>query len=112
MVKVFLSPHEGVQQHEGKNYRYTHDQWIVHYQNEDFPKKFLGYLPKRKGAPFLPAGPVWPTLPAELQAEIREQLDLEVGDKRPLGIAPLPISALEPFPGQEEEEEDDLIVDE
>lgn len=113
-VKVFLSPHEGAQEYEGKMYRYTHDQWMVHFQHEDSPKKFIGYLPKRKDSPFLPAGKVWDSLPAELQMEIREEINLEVGESRPLGTVPLPLSALARFPGneQEEDEDDDIIVDE
>lgn len=115
-VKVFLKPHTGIQEVDGKQYSYTHPtQWMVYFTDDEASftgEKFIGYLPKPKGSPFLPAGSVFGSQPVALQELIVTAVGEAAGDPRPVGVRPLPPSALEVLPNGEEEEEDDIIVDE
>ena len=117
-VTAYLKPHTGMQDTEAGQVPYTHpDQWMVYYAAPEMEgERFVGYLPKRSGAPFLPAGTHWMTLPAGMRQLIHDAVSRAVEEKRPMGIVPLPISALENFeeaqPEDEEEEDEEEDVQE
>lgn len=112
-VQVILKPHIGMQDSDAGPVPFEHDQWMVYFTAPPdlMGEKFIGYLPKAVGKPFLPTA-TFIEQPAGLQGLIVEAVSVAAGDPRPLGITPLPRAVLEEYVRQQAGETDDAEEDE
>lgn len=88
-LAIELRPHIGVTHTDLGDVSEELDQYMVMVSSDEVPKpKFVGYLPKRENAPFLPCVPFL-DYPNDLQAAIVDKVGEKVGRTVACGIIPV-----------------------